>query len=173
MEYPQDDIKHTTNTTTASLIYGAVGSVKRLSQLYVESLRLKATDKLTVLLSSIAYVGVMLALGIVCLVFISIGIGHLLSDSIEPHLAYLFIAGFYLLLFVLAILLRRRIFVDPISRFMSRLLVEIPEDEGEFDIVKAQEDDTESRQEDNIIEDDVSRFQGTADQEPLNNDSHE
>lgn len=117
--------------TTASLIYGSIGSLKRLGLLYFEALRLKTTDKLTVLLSSIAYVGVMLALGLVCLVFISIGIGHLLATTVAPHLAYLFIAAFYLLLFALAFVFKRHIFVNPISRFMSRLLVEEPEEERE------------------------------------------
>jgi len=103
--------------------------------LYVESARLKVTEKISILLASIAFVGVIMVLGLVCLVFISIGIGHLLATTVAPHLAYLIIAVFYLLLFVLALALKRRLFVDPISRFMSRLIVEEPEDVRESRIL--------------------------------------
>lgn len=114
------------HSETTSSIYNSIGTVKRLGSLYLESMKLKTTEKITVLLSSIAYIAVIIAVGLVCLVFISIGIGHLLATTIAPHLAYLFIAAFYLLLFVLAIVFKRQIFVDPIARFMSRLMVDPP-----------------------------------------------
>ena len=117
------------------LVYGTLQSVKRLVQLYLESAKLKTTEKITVLLSSIAFIGVIIALGLVCLVFISIGIGHILATTIAPHLAYLIVAAFYLVLFALTIALKRQIFIDPISCFMSRLLVEEPEDERHRTIV--------------------------------------
>lgn len=108
-----------------------LGSVKRLGSLYFSNVRLKTTEKITILLSMVAFYATVMALGLVCLVFVSIGIGHLLATTLAPHLAYLFIALFYLILFVVTVMLRRQIFVDPISRFMSRLLVEVPEDERE------------------------------------------
>lgn len=115
--------------TTTSVITSIVTGVKRLLGLYVENVRLKTTEKITILLAAIAFYGVIMALGLVCLVFISIGVGHLLATTLAPHMAYLIIAGFYLILFIITFTLRTKIFVDPISRFMSRLLVEMPEDE--------------------------------------------
>ena len=106
-----------------------LGSVKRLGSLYFENVRLKTTEKITILLAAIAFYAVAMAMGLVCLVFVSIGIGHLLATTLAPHLAYLFIAAFYLILFVLTIVFRRQIFIDPIARFVSRLLVEVPEEE--------------------------------------------
>ncbi len=114
-----------------------VKGVKRLGILYFEKARLKTTEKITILLSTIAFSAVIMALGIVCLVFVSIGIGHLLATSIAPHLAYLIVAAFYLILFVTVIALRRKLFVDPIARFMSRLLVEEPEEERAERIVES------------------------------------
>lgn len=111
---------------------------KRLGILYFEKARLKTTEKITILLSTIAFSAVIMALGIVCLVFVSIGIGHLLATSIAPHLAYLIVAAFYLILFICVVALRRRLFVDPIARFMSRLLVEEPEEERAEQIVSQQ-----------------------------------
>lgn len=115
--------------STASILLTMFGRVKRLSSLYVENLRLKSTEKITIILAAVAFYAVAMALGLVCLVFISIGIGHWMATTIAPHLAYLFIAAFYLVLFVLCILWRRQIFIDPIARFISRVLVEIPEEE--------------------------------------------
>ena len=106
-----------------------LGSVKRLGSLYFQNVRLKTTEKITILLAAIAFYAVAMAMGLVCLVFVSIGIGHLLATTLAPHLAYLFIAAFYLILFVLTIVFRRQIFIDPIARFVSRLLVEVPEEE--------------------------------------------
>ncbi len=121
--------------TNTQVVHGTIQSVKRLAMLYLESARLKTTEKISVLLSSIAYVSIIGALGLVCLVFISIGIGHVLATTIAPHLAYLIVAAFYFLLFGLAIAFKQRLFFDPISRFMSRLLVEEPEDERDRRIV--------------------------------------
>ena len=117
------------------LVYGTVQSLKRLAQLYLEAIKLKTTEKITILISSIAFVGVALVLGLVCLVFVSIGVGHILATTVAPHLAYLIVAAFYIILFALTIALKRRIFVDPIARFMSQLLVEEPEEEREKKIV--------------------------------------
>lgn len=116
------------NTSLLTVIYR---NAQHLAQLYFEALRLKTTEKITILLASIAFYAVVMALGLVCLVFVSIGIGHLLATTIAPHAAYLIIAGFYLLLFVLTFCLKRKVFIDPIARFMSRLLVEMPEEERE------------------------------------------
>lgn len=105
------------------------GRVKKLGNLYIESLRLKSTEKITIILAAVAFYAVAMAFGLVCLVFISIGIGHLLATTIAPHLAYLIIAVFYLILLILTIVWRRQIFIDPIARFISRVLVELPEEE--------------------------------------------
>lgn len=115
--------------TIAETLTSMAHGIKRLGLLYFEKGRLKVTEKITILLATIAFSAVIMALGLVCLVFVSIGIGHLLATTIAPHLAYLIIAGFYLIFFGLAIVFRRRLFVDPIARFMSRLLVEEPEEE--------------------------------------------
>lgn len=115
--------------TSTSLLTSLYNNGKRLVGLQLENIRLKTTEKLTILLAAIAFYAVAMATGLVCLVFVSIGLGHLLATTIAPHLAYLLIALFYLFLFIMVFLLRRQVFIDPIARFMSRLLVEVPEEE--------------------------------------------
>lgn len=117
--------EHTTGSTLLSLYSG----IRRLGGLYAENIRLKTTEKITILLAAIAFYAVAMALALVCLVFVSIGLGHLLGTVLTPYLAYLLIAVVYLVLFILVFLLRRQLFIDPIARFMSRLLVEVPEEE--------------------------------------------
>ena len=119
------------NDSVSGTLNSLMRNIKRLGLLYVEKARLKTTEKLTILLSTIAFTAIMMALAIVFIVFITIGIGHLLATSIAPHMAYLYVACFYLLIILLVVLLRRKIFIDPIARFMSRLLVEAPEEESD------------------------------------------
>ena len=106
------------------------GGIKRLGSLYIDKARLKTSEKLTILLSTVAFTAVVVALFLILLVFVSIGIGHLLATSIAPHLAYLYVAGFYLLLLVLMVILRKPVFINPISRFISRLLVKVPDSDA-------------------------------------------
>ena len=158
-------------------IAASLRTVRRLGELYMESLRLTTTEKVTVLLSSIASYPVAMAFGLVCLVFISIGLGHLLAATLAPHLAYLIIAAFYLLLFFLVIMLRRRIFTDPISRFMSRLLVEYPEEESIDDtdapaFAQAHADDSLNGDACTVSDENPISEPSTPDDCPCNEDSH-
>lgn len=100
----------------------------RLGQLYITKARLKTTEKLSVLLSTVAFVAIIAAIVVVLAVFITLGVGHILATTIAPHLAYLIVAGFYLILLVAAIILRKSVIINPIARFMSRLILDAPDD---------------------------------------------
>lgn len=134
--------------------------VKRLASLYVEKIKLKTTEKTTILLSSIAFIMVLTVVGFIFLIFVSIGVGHLLAVSIAPHLAYLIIAAFYLVLFIVVWFLRRPLFINPISRFVSRLIVDEPDEP-----VKTERKEPEDAREPHIAvlikegdKDSISRF---------------
>lgn len=116
----------------------SVGNLKRLSSIVVRYLtmqldyaRLTATEKLTVLLSTIAFFALILILGLITLVFISIGIGHLLAATVAPYTAYLYVSAFYLVLVVLLIVFRNQLIFDPVSRFLSRLFLKSPDEDHE------------------------------------------
>ncbi len=131
-------------STIGSLYKGC----RMLLGLHIENLRLKTTEKITILLAAVAFYAVAMAIGLVCLIFVSIALGKLLATQIAPFAAYLIIAGIYLLALIFICVLRRRVFIDPIARFMSRLLVEVPEDER--DIPTPEKDpDTPASQSDN------------------------
>lgn len=101
----------------------------RYLRLTVEDVRLTAAEKLTVLFSTVTFFALVLILGTVALVFVSIGIGHWLAATVAPLMAYLYIAIFYVVVLLALILFRRQILVDPICRFVTRLIVEPPKAE--------------------------------------------
>ena len=125
--------------STRAALGDIVNDVKKLGSLYITKARLASAEKMTILLSSIAFASVLIAVGLILMVFISIGIGHLLASTVEPHMAYLTVAAFYLVLMIVLIFLRRKLFIDPIARFMSRLLIEPPVPSSEEDSADAQD----------------------------------
>ncbi|MDE7426461.1 MAG: phage holin family protein [Muribaculaceae bacterium] len=110
-------------------LHAAVGKVLRLVQLNIESARLGVAEKVVTFLSAAALTGAKVILGALFLVFASVGVGHLLASSIAPHIAYLLVAAFYLLLFILLIIFRKQLIIDPISRFITRLFLPDPHTE--------------------------------------------
>lgn len=103
-------------------------SVKRLASLHFDYARLTAAEKMTVLLSTIAFYSMVVIVGTLVLIFVSIGVGHMLASTIARVPAYLYVAAFYLVLFILLFVLRKKLFIDPIARFISKLFVKPPEE---------------------------------------------
>lgn len=103
--------------------------LKRLITLHIDYARLTAAEKLTVLLSTIAFYAMVVVFGAIMLIFLSIGVGHLLAATVAPEVAYLYVAAFYLLIFILLFIFRKKIFVDPVSKFISKLFVKPPTEE--------------------------------------------
>ena len=81
-------------------------------------------------LSTIAFFALIIIIGLITLVFISIGIGHWLAATIAPYTAYLFVSAFYLLLLILLIVFRNQIIFNPAARFISRLFLKAPDEEN-------------------------------------------
>lgn len=111
---PDNSLRHT------------VDLLRRFVALRVESLRLDAAERVTLLLTAVAYHCVVMILGAIALVFVSLGIGHILAVTIAPHFAYLIVAAFYILLIVLLSVFKRQLVLNPICRLITRLLVSPP-----------------------------------------------
>lgn len=103
----------------------------RYATLRLDYARLTAAEKLTVLLATIAFYALVVIIGMITLLFISIGIGHWLSETIAPYTAYLFVSAFYLVLLVVLIVFRHRLIFNPAARFISRLLLKTPDSDHE------------------------------------------
>lgn len=102
-------------------------TLRRFVALNVENARLTATEKLTLLFTAVAYFALLLMFGSLALVFVSIGVGHLLATTVAVHLAYLYVAAFYVIIVLLIVAFKRQLLLNPICRFISMLLAKNPQ----------------------------------------------
>lgn len=98
--------------------------VRRLLSLEVDNAKLLMADKLTVLLSQIAFWAVVFIIGTAIALFFTIGVASLLLNHMPAHWVYICIAAFYIIVLAIVAALRHRLFVDPIARFVSRLILD-------------------------------------------------
>lgn len=101
-------------------------SARNYVRLLVEDTKLSVVEKLTRLLAAIAMCSLLTILITAALVFISIAAGLALSTIIPPLWAFIIVAGFYIIVMVLLICFRTKLLVNPIARFISRLILDAP-----------------------------------------------
>ncbi|MDE6467468.1 MAG: phage holin family protein [Muribaculaceae bacterium] len=94
--------------------------------LLIEDTRLSAAEKITRLLSGIAMCALMVILSTVALVFISIAGALGLASVLSPAWAFVIVAGVYLLIAALLLVFRTQLLVNPIARFISRIILPAP-----------------------------------------------
>jgi len=116
--------KHSENRTSLQDIASSIWDMARGT---VDSLRLSAAERITVLLATIAIAALAVIAGSAVILFASIGAAQLLK-SITPQGAYFIVAGFYLLLLIVIVACRRPLIIDPVARLVTRLLVSPPEE---------------------------------------------
>ncbi len=100
--------------------------VKRLISLQFEHAKLMLVEKLTLLLGRIALVAVAFVISATALIFLSMSVADFLLRGLEPCWTYLIISGFYVLLIVVACCFRRQLIVNPIARYISRVILDPP-----------------------------------------------
>lgn len=103
-------------------------ALKKYVSLNVTNIRLSATEKLTMLFAAIAFCFVAVVLIVVALVFASMALCEILSQSLEAHYVYLVMSVLYLVLLAIVGALRKKLFLDPIARFLSRIMLNPPKD---------------------------------------------
>ncbi len=119
------------NDNTTGNIKRLAGIAVRYLTLQLDYARLTATEKLIVLLSTVAFFGIVAIFGFIALVFISIGIGHWLSMTVAPYTAYLFVSAFYIVVIALIVVFRKQLIFNPVSPFLTRLFLTTPEENDE------------------------------------------
>ena len=105
---------------------GLIDSLKRYLSLYADYMRLSAAEKMSMLLSAVTFYTLIVAMALIALIFLSIGVGFLLASVMTLYWAFFIVTAFYILIFSLLIIFRHTLIVDPIARFVSRLLVKPP-----------------------------------------------
>ncbi len=116
------------NPTMEDRMRSARHSLRRLATLYVENAKITTAEKLTMFCTA-ATVGVIcLVLALFALAFVTVALIELLALAIPVWASYLIFAGIYAVMILTLILLREPLIMNPIARFMSKLLLE-PESE--------------------------------------------
>ena len=103
-------------------------SIKRYVNLNVANAKLSATEKLSILFAAIAFYFISILLGAVALIFVSMAISEVLSLSLPQHYVYLIMAAFYVFILIIVCLLRKVLFLNPIARFMSKIMLNPPKE---------------------------------------------
>ena len=97
---------------------------KKYLELQKEFVKLNATEKMTVILSAILIVTVLLLLGSIVLLFLTFALAYYLGDVLGSlSLGFGLISAFILLLTVIFYLNRNRMVIQPMARFMTKLIL--------------------------------------------------
>ena len=97
---------------------------KKDLELQKEFVKLDATEKMTVILSAILIVTVLLLLGSIVLLFLTFALAYYLGDVLGSlSLGFGLISAFILLLTVIFYLNRNRMVIQPMARFMTKLIL--------------------------------------------------
>lgn len=97
---------------------------KKYLELQKEFVKLDATEKMTVILSAILIVTVLLLLGSIVLLFLTFASAYYLGDVLGSlSLGFGLISAFILLLTVIFYLNRNRMVIQPMARFMTKLIL--------------------------------------------------
>lgn len=95
--------------------------IKSYVALNVENAKLTVAEKFTILVTAAAVCILTLLLAVIILFFVSMGLAQLLAESVGMMWAYLIMAGAYLVLLIVLILLRKLLITNPVARFITRL----------------------------------------------------
>lgn len=101
--------------------------LKRYLNLLFEDLRFSTAEKLSIVLSTTVVFLLSVILITISVVFLSIALGQYLCEILTPAWGNFIVAGFYLLLLAILYIFRTALVVNPVSRFISRLILKAPE----------------------------------------------
>ncbi len=98
--------------------------IKRLFNLKTENFKLTMSQKLTLFLGTTALAMIGLILGALVIAFLSLALARFLADIMPLYCGYLIAAGVLVLLFIIIYSVRRKLILNPLARFISRLFFE-------------------------------------------------
>ncbi len=113
-------------------INSTIEILKRYLNLRIEHAKLLGTEKLSIILSASVLLLLAILLGAIAIGYFSLALIHLLEIYVGIIAAYAILGGVMLLLLLLLYLLRRRWILDPITRFLARVLLNDNDDNNEI-----------------------------------------
>lgn len=131
--FPIGTYGHIMNSENQNIIQSLWIMTRRLLRLYCDSARMALAEKMTRLMSVIAMFFIGLILSVCVLIFITLGVGRILTEHMADYWSFLIMGGFYLLLIAVMIIFRKPLLVNPLARFLSSLIVAPPKSTGQDD----------------------------------------
>lgn len=101
-----------------------VKELKAYVEMQKEYTKLELTEKLTILLSTMIFAIALILLGLVVLFYLSLSFAYILAPYVGglPG-SYAIIAGIVFLLFLVIMVLRKRLIVNPLANFLANLFL--------------------------------------------------
>lgn len=112
--------------STSHSSQGVLSVLARYGKLLLEDTRLGLAEKLTRLLTAVTMVALLAFLGLVALIFITIGVSCWLAPVLSPMWSFFIMSAIYIIIIGVLVAFKRQLVVDPIARFVTSLLVEAP-----------------------------------------------
>lgn len=116
---------NSTSSSPTGKVDALKSSFKRLISLYIENAKLTAAEKLTLLFSGAVVFVIGFILIMFSLAFLAVALLELLQLAMSPIASSAIIGGIFLVLAVLLIALRKALVINPMARFLSKLIMDI------------------------------------------------
>jgi hypothetical protein len=98
--------------------------IKKFFTLELNYTKLTAVEKLSVILSAVAFIGVLMILGACLLFYASTALVFLISDLIGCTWgAYLIVAGVLILLMFIVAAFKKKLIINPVTKFLTKLFL--------------------------------------------------
>ncbi|MCM1354809.1 MAG: hypothetical protein NC212_00205 [Staphylococcus sp.] len=102
-------------------IHSLWDELKSTLKLNVDYAKFTAAEKLTLLLTTLAFALLAFVLISLLMFFLSMAITRCIATGVGMIWAYFIMCGFYLVLLVVAFAFRKTLIINPIAKFVSRL----------------------------------------------------
>lgn len=106
-----------------------IETIKRYLHLRIEQVKFLGTEKLSVILAASVFLMVTILLAVIAVCYFSVALLQLLQSCVGLVWASVIMGIVMLLLICLIYLMRKRWILDPITRFLSRVLLDDKDDD--------------------------------------------
>lgn len=103
-----------------------INSIKKMFRLEIEFIKLTLAEKMIMILSVLVLSSITFVIVMCAMVFISIGVVKFLAFHMPDYLVYILLGVLYLLLLVLLFGFKKMLIINPISRVISKLIINSP-----------------------------------------------
>ena len=113
------------NNKTIDNLQTLLAEMKHYANLQKDYIKLDITHKLSVLLSTLMLIFIIVGLGLIALLYLSFTLAYMLEVYVGGMMnSYAIITGTVVLIGMLIYLCRQRIIIQPLSRFLTNLMLD-------------------------------------------------